>query len=71
MSILCGYCKTDYLQKPADQHPSYMECHTCGAIQLTYVPQEYQAVFHETPYHLNPDGSIKNQTIGLFGGKNP
>ena len=68
--ILCSNCKTDYMQEPSDHHPSYVECPTCGAILLTYIPQEYQAEFHATPYELNPeDGSIKNQTIGLFGGR--
>lgn len=68
LRVLCSNCKTDYLQTPGDSHPSYVECPTCGAIMLTYVPQEYQAEFHQTPYELNSDGSIKNQTIGLFGG---
>lgn len=66
--IRCQHCKADYLQKPLDDHPSYLECPTCGALQLTYEPMDYQEVFHRTPYKLNDDGSIKNQTFGIFGG---
>lgn len=56
------------MQIPDDEHPSYVVCDTCGAFHLTYMPQDYQEEAHRNPYLLNDDGSIKVQTIGLFGG---
>jgi hypothetical protein len=54
------------LQK--QQHSSYTKCDNCGAIQLTYVPQNYQTALHEVPYIVAPNGRKKVQIIGCFGG---
>lgn len=64
----CQHCKTGKLRIPEDEHVSYCLCDTCGAIQLTYVPQTHQEEFHETKFLYNEDGSIKTQTLALFGG---
>jgi PBSX family phage terminase large subunit len=56
------------MQEPEDKHPSYLICPSCGAIELTYVPQPHQEEFHATPYVVAEDGSIKPQLIGIFGG---
>jgi PBSX family phage terminase large subunit len=56
------------MQEPEDKHPSYLICPSCGAIELTYVPQPHQEEFHATPYTVAEDGSIKPQLIGIFGG---
>lgn len=53
---------------PPDDHPSYVICNSCGAIELTYSPMSYQEEFHETPYQLADDGSLRPQLIGVFGG---
>jgi PBSX family phage terminase large subunit len=45
-----------------------LECPVCGALQLTYNPQDYQELFHEAPFNINEDGTYKLQTIGIFGG---
>lgn len=68
VSPYCPKCKVGKLQIPEDMHPSYCICDTCAAIHLTYMPQDYQENFHRTPYIFNDDGTIKIQTIGLFGG---
>lgn len=64
----CSHCRTGKLRIPEDEHPSYCLCETCGAIQLTYIPQDYQEEFHQTEYVLNDDGTVKIQTLALFGG---
>ena len=69
VSPYCPKCKVGKLQIPEDMHPSYCICDTCAAIHLTYMPQDYQENFHRTPYIFNDDGTIKIQTIGLFGGR--
>lgn len=64
----CPVCKQAELQKPRDEHPSYLECRSCLAIQLTYDPQDYQEEFHVTPSRQNENGSDRLQIIGIFGG---
>jgi PBSX family phage terminase large subunit len=56
------------MQQPRNQHPAYIECPNCGAIELTNQPLDYQESLHETPYQLAEDGSIRPQIIGVFGG---
>lgn len=61
------------MQKPPDDHPSYLVCPNCGAIELTYVPQDYQQAIHEVPYQpvIDPETGeeyIAIQIIGAFGG---
>lgn len=71
--MLCMSCRTAELQKPRDGHPSYLICPNCGAIELTYVPQDYQRPLHEVPYRVIKDPNTGNesiaiQIIGVFGG---
>lgn len=56
------------MQKPQNDHPAYLICSDCFAIELLYEPQEYQQEFHETSYRYNNNGTIRTQIIGLFGG---
>jgi PBSX family phage terminase large subunit len=60
--MLCGNCKTTNIQKPIDQHPSYLVCPNCNAIELTYEPQSYQEPAHHHPKNT----SLK--IVGFFGG---
>lgn len=69
----CKSCFTGVMQKPLDNHPSYLTCPNCGAIELTYVPQDYQQAIHEVPYQyvVNEEtGEVGygTQIIGAFGG---
>jgi PBSX family phage terminase large subunit len=56
------------MRKPEDEHPAYLYCPSCQAIELTYDPMPHQEAFHATDYRYNDDGSIKLQIIGVFGG---
>jgi hypothetical protein len=56
------------MKKPENQHPAYVECPNCMAIELLYKPQEYQRSAHTVPYQKNQDGSLKIQIVGFFGG---
>lgn len=58
----CHHCKVGTLRKPNDDHPSYLICSSCSAIQLTYVPQDYQEEFHRTTTGKGID------IIAVFGG---
>lgn len=65
---MCPNCRAGtFIQNPYE-HPSYVECNSCGAMQLTYVPMDHQYDFHKHPYRYNKDGSVATQTFGLFGG---
>lgn len=64
----CLQCRNGNMLIPANNHPSYIHCEACGAIELTYEPQDYQQEMHGTPYILNEDGSQKIQIVGIFGG---
>lgn len=69
----CQNCFTGHMQPPANQHPAYVECPNCGAIELTYVPQEYQESIHSVDYleywdEDKQDWALKMQIIGAFGG---
>jgi PBSX family phage terminase large subunit len=55
------------MQKPINNHPAYLECPDCGAIELTYTPQDYQEGIHEVPYRYTDD-EIDTQIVGAFGG---
>lgn len=65
----CSNCKAGRFQQNMYEHVSYVECDSCGAMQLTYVPMNHQYDFHASPYEYNSDGSIRTQTFGLFGGR--
>ncbi len=66
--MICESCFSGELQTPANQHPAYLECPTCGAVELVYTPLPHQEEFHETPYVPDGNGGFKPQIIGLFGG---
>jgi PBSX family phage terminase large subunit len=54
--------------KPNNDHPAYVECPNCGAIELLYTPQDYQEEIHEIPYNVLRTGEIVPQIIATFGG---
>jgi PBSX family phage terminase large subunit len=61
------------MQPPANNHPAYLQCPDCGAIELTYTPQDYQEGIHEVEYteSFNEDTGqweIDTQIVGAFGG---
>jgi len=64
----CLNCYTGTMQKPSNDHVSYIECPNCGSIELLYEPQEYQEDIHNVPYLLNANGKAKVQIVGAFGG---
>lgn len=64
----CLHCLNGHMQPPNDGHPSYVLCSSCGAVELTYVPQEYQQPMHSVPYSLNNKNRIRAQIIAVFGG---
>ncbi len=60
--MICQNCKTTNVTTPADQHPAYLVCPNCSAIELTYKPQDYQLPAHQLP------ASDALQIVGFFGG---
>jgi len=74
----CPKCNISNLITPlSEQHkkfPTYLICRGCNNIHLTYQPLEHQAEFHQTEQRQNldengnPDGTLKTQIIGVFGG---
>jgi Zn ribbon nucleic-acid-binding protein len=64
----CLNCHIGHMQPPRSQHPAYVECPNCGAIELTYEPMDYQTQLHETEYIVNKNNQIQPQIIGIFGG---
>lgn len=50
------------MQPPSDQHPSYLQCNSCMAVELTYQPMEYQEEMHT----VSTGGDI--DIIAVFGG---
>lgn len=71
-SQICPKCKLRELTTPQSEQykkqPIFKECKGCGNIHLLYEPLTHQIEFHKTPQHRNPDGSLKTQIIGVFGG---
>lgn len=63
----CLNCHVGQMRVPKDEHPSYLECDACGAIELTYTPANYQEKLHTVPYIPTKTG-IRPQIIGVFGG---
>lgn len=61
---VCYNCKVGTMRVPADQHPAYVQCDSCLAIQLTYIPQDYQADMHQVRTGTQDDTDI----IAVFGG---
>ena len=65
----CLQCNIGQMQKPEDDHPSYLVCSNCGAIELNYAPQDYQNEFHGSKASIDPEsGEIALQIFGVFGG---
>ena len=69
----CLSCYIGQMRKPMNQHPAYIECDSCGAIELTYSPADYQESMHNNPYievwdDDRQEWSIKPQIMGIFGG---
>lgn len=60
----CPNCKVGTLRPPKDDHPSYLECDSCLAIELTYIPMEYQEAMHQVKTGSQDDTDI----IAVFGG---
>lgn len=52
------------MAEPKDQHPAYVQCTSCLAIELTYVPQEFQEQMHQVKNGSEDDTDI----IAVFGG---
>lgn len=67
--MLCLNCYSTDLKPPETEHPGYLVCPNCGAIELTYEPQPYQEAVHNVPYMYNEDGSLRIQIMGIFGGR--
>lgn len=60
----CYNCKVGTMYPPADQHPAYLQCSSCLAIELTYIPQEFQEEMHTVAAGESDDTDI----IAVFGG---
>lgn len=60
----CYNCKVGDMVPPPDLHPSYVQCTSCLAIELTYQPQEYQEQMHMVKTGDSDDTDI----IAVFGG---
>jgi PBSX family phage terminase large subunit len=60
----CHNCKVGTMQVPVDQHPAYIQCNSCMAIELTYMPQDYQEQMHM----VRADGADDTDIIAVFGG---
>lgn len=69
MGKRCSHCNAGTFVQNPYEHPSYVECDSCGAMQLTYIPMDHQYEFHNTPYRYNKNGTIATHTFGLFGGR--
>jgi PBSX family phage terminase large subunit len=59
----CENCKVGTMREPLEKHPSYLQCDSCMAIQLTYQPQDYQEVMH-----MYSNGENKLDILAIFGG---
>jgi hypothetical protein len=52
------------MREPVDQHPAYVQCDSCLAIELTYIPMSYQEEMHMVKTGEDEDTDI----IAVFGG---
>lgn len=66
--LQCQNCFMADMASPPDAHPAYLLCPSCSAIELTYLPQDYQSGVHEVDYRYNPDGTTKTRIIFVAGG---
>jgi hypothetical protein len=60
----CYNCKVGVMREPVDQHPAYVQCDSCLAIELTYIPMSYQEEMHMVKTGEDEDTDI----IAVFGG---
>jgi PBSX family phage terminase large subunit len=60
----CYSCKVGTMREPVDHHPAYLQCDSCLAIELTYIPQDYQEDMHMVKTGEDDDTDI----IAVFGG---
>jgi hypothetical protein len=60
----CLNCKVGNMQPPKDDHPSYLQCDSCMAIELIYRPMYYQEEMHQVKTGNGDDTDI----IAVFGG---
>ena len=60
----CYNCKIGTMRTPPDGHPSYLQCDSCLAIELTYEPMDYQEAMHQVRNGSGDDTDI----IAVFGG---
>jgi PBSX family phage terminase large subunit len=70
---LCQSCFGGDVIVPENGHPAYVVCPFCNAIELTYVPQDYQMPSHSVPlverYNKRKNAwELQVQIIGYFGG---
>lgn len=68
----CLQCYQGEMVVPPDRHPSYLICPNCGAMELVYLPQDYQNAIHNVDYVeiLNVETGemgYKPQIIASFG----
>lgn len=64
MTHTCFNCKVGEMVPPVDQHPGYVICNSCMAIELTYEPMEYQEDLHQVSLGEEGDTNI----LAVFGG---
>ena len=61
MGLVCNNCFTADIVVPDNNHPAYLICPNCNAIELTYQPQDYQEALHQLPKE-------EMQIVAVFGG---
>lgn len=69
----CLNCYTADMLVPDNGHEAYVYCPNCGAIELTYEPQDYQKASHSVPLIQKVNKKtgreeVQAQIIGWFGG---
>lgn len=72
-AMQCLHCYTADMLTPDSGHVAYVYCPNCGAIELTYKPQDYQEASHSVPivevFDERTGKYVKQaQIIGWFGG---
>lgn len=59
----CHNCKVGTMRAPTDGHPAYLVCDSCLAMELTYVPMEFQEEMHQ----VKTGGDDDTDIIAVFG----
>lgn len=69
----CQACQIGIMQKPPDDHPAYLLCSNCGALELTYSPLPYQEEIHKIPHieftNKRGEKELQPQIIFIAGGR--